>query len=88
MKGLGGRALVCKISTSGIALIALTAELERDVEFCLSRVEFTPVYFLYGVFILDLHTLMYKSNKPVSSWIITALWGCVPKHHVCFHIYL
>lgn len=37
----GGRASVCKISTSGIALIQLTAELERDVEFCLSRVEFT-----------------------------------------------
>lgn len=38
----GGRAPVCKISTSGIALIQLTAELERDVELCLSRVEFTP----------------------------------------------
>lgn len=38
----GGRASVCKISTSGIALIQLTAELERDVELCLSRVEFTP----------------------------------------------
>lgn len=37
----GGRASVCKISTSGIALIQLTAELERDVEFCLSRVELT-----------------------------------------------
>ena len=37
--GEGGS--VCKISTSGIALIQLTAELERDVEFCLSRVEFT-----------------------------------------------
>ena len=37
----GGSASVCKISTSGIALIQLTAELERDVEFCLSRVEFT-----------------------------------------------
>lgn len=37
----GGRASVCKISTSGIALIQLTAELERDVELCLSRVEFT-----------------------------------------------
>ena len=32
----GGRALVCKISTTGIALIQLTAELGRDVEFCLS----------------------------------------------------
>lgn len=32
---------VCKISTSGIALIQLTAELERDVELFLSRVEFT-----------------------------------------------
>lgn len=40
-RGDGGRASVCKISTSGIALIQLTAELERDVEFCLSRVEFT-----------------------------------------------
>lgn len=38
---MGGRGSVCKISTSGIALIQLTAELERDVEFCLSRVEFT-----------------------------------------------
>lgn len=37
----GRRGSVCKISTSGIALIQLTAELERDVELCLSRVEFT-----------------------------------------------
>lgn len=38
----GGRVSVCKISTSGIALIQLTAELERDVEFCLSRVGLPP----------------------------------------------